>query len=82
MISIQNCNIDEVFDYFQVLHNCAAFLLLVFLNYFYIRHGLNKLISAYKFLTGFVRVLISIKLYHISTNLDSLPSTVPSIRSK
>lgn len=79
MISIQNSSINEVFDSFQVLHNCAAFfVVVVYFNYFYVRHGLNKQISAYKFLTGFVRVLTSIKLYHISTKLDSLPSAVPS----
>lgn len=42
-----------------------------FLNYFYVRHGLNKQVSAYKFLTGIARVLTSIQMYHISTKLDT-----------
>lgn len=42
-----------------------------FFNYFYVRHGLNEQVSAYKFLTGIARVLTSIKMYHISAKLNT-----------
>lgn len=47
------------------------FISFSFFNRFYVRHGLNKQVSAYKFLSGITRVLTSIKMYHISAKFDT-----------
>lgn len=64
MIAILNNNINEALDSkFYIIVQLYFFF---FFNNLYVRHGLNKQVSAYKFLAGIARVLTSIKMYHIT----------------
>lgn len=65
--------------YYYFLHNHAVLLYLTFKKKycFYVRHGLNKQVSAYKFVIGIERVLTSISMYHTGAKLDTKLFLVP-----